>query len=859
MKPTRQQTAHGSSDSDRAIDANQRTASPAKAAAKPASKKKKPAKRRSGDSKRKQPTSRSDTSKSTKKKKLSKKRKSAKSVKSKKPGSSAERNTAKPKSRKPQKNKKQKPSTDEVKYPSEIADRDEILSVIEKRGAPVDLDGLREHFGYPGDSEQAEGLRRRIGAMSRDAQLIRNRAGAYVAVSSSDLVAGFVSANSAGYGFVICDDGQSDVYLHAAQMRQALHGDKVVVCITGTDHKGRREGRITDVVERAHSTLVGRLAIESGVVFVRPENNRIHLDFLVDAHSIGNARHGDMVVLEVTEQPTRKHPPVGRIVSILGQHLEPGMEIDVALHNHGIPFEWPKAVEKQAAKFGDAPGAGDKTDRRDITRLPLVTIDGEDARDFDDAVYCERSDSGWRLYVAIADVSHYVTPDSAIDREALKRGTSVYFPEQVVPMLPETLSNGLCSLNPDVERLCMLCVMSLDNEGNLKRSKFQRAVMRSHARLTYSEVGAIIETRDKDLCQRYKKLLPQLENLHLLYQLLANKRLERGCMEFDSQETRFEFDSNRKIKAIVPVSRNVAHRMIEECMIMANVTAAGFLAKQQIPALFRVHFGPTEDRLSDLRAFLALRGLELGGGDRPATSDFAETARQAADLPDAKVVQTVMLRSMRAAVYQPVCDGHFGLALEQYAHFTSPIRRYPDLLVHRAIGHVIDGGKAGNYPISQTTMTQLGESCSMTERRAEEASRDVDGWLKCEYMSHHVGELFDGVVASVTSFGLFIQLDELLVDGLAHVSKLGSDYFHFDAAALTMTGERTGTQFCLGDRVKIEVMAVNMDERKIDFELRDVTVGRGKKGSKGNKGKKRSKRPAAKAGKKDRKRKSKRK
>ena len=720
-----------------------------------------------------------------------------------------------------------KAKAEDKAYDVEVASRDDILELLVESGAPADMTQLLRHFGYQEDTDEAEGLRRRLVAMCRDAQLIRNRSGAFVPVSASDLVAGYVSANAGGFGFINCDDGKSDVYLNASQMRLVLHGDKVVACITGTDQKGRREGRITDVVERAHTELVGRLAIEPGVTFVRPENKRLTRDFLVDADSLGKAQHGDMVLLEIVEQPSRRHPPVGRIIEVIGQHLQAGMEIDVALHNHSIPHLWPDAVEKQVAKFKSAPGKKDKLDRRDITHLPLVTIDGADARDFDDAVYCEPTEGGWRLYVAIADVSHYVTPGSALDEEAVRRGTSVYFPERVIPMLPETLSNGLCSINPDVERLCMLCVMSLDEQGNLKRTRFQRAVMRSHARLTYTEVGKIIEDKDEKLRQEHEAVVEHLENLHSLYVQLAKLRKERGCIEFASQETRFEFDDNRKIRAIVPVQRNVAHRMIEESMILANVAAAAFLLKRKMPALYRVHQGPTEDRLEDLRSFLALRGLQIEGGDKPDTADFAKLAAQAADLPDARVIHAVMLRSMQAAVYQPDNDGHFGLALPHYAHFTSPIRRYPDLLVHRAIAHAVDGGKAADYSLSHTEMLQLGESCSMTERRADEATREVDGWLKCEYMSHHIGKMFDGIVTSVTSFGLFVQLEDLFVDGLVHVSSLGFDYFHFDSAGLTLTGERTGTQFRLGDPVTIEVMSVNLDERKIDFELQGVAVGRG--------------------------------
>jgi len=625
-------------------------------------------------------------------------------------------------------------------YDVEVASRDNILDLLVESGAPADMADLLDHFGYKAETDEAEGLRRRLVAMCRDAQLIRNRSGAFVPVSASDLVAGYVSA------------------------------------------------------------------IEPGVTFVRPENKRLTRDFLVDADSIGEAKHGDMVIMEIVEQPSRRHPPVGRIIEVMGQHLQAGMEIDVALHNHSIPYLWPEAVEKQVDGFKSEPGKKDKLGRRDITHLPLVTIDGEDARDFDDAVYCEPTDGGWRLYVAIADVSHYVTPDSALDNEAVRRGTSVYFPQRVIPMLPETLSNGLCSINPDVERLCMLCVMSLDQQGNLKRTRFQRAVMRSHARLTYMEVGKIIEQQDSKLRQKHEAVVKHLENLHSLYELLAELRKGRGCIEFASQETRFVFDDNRKIQSIVPVQRNVAHRMIEESMILANVAAAAFLLKRKMPALYRVHQGPTEDRLDDLRSFLALRGLEIGGGDKPDTADFAKLAALADDLPDARVIHAVMLRSMQAAVYQPDND-----------------------LVHRAIAHAIEDGKASDYSLNHSDMVQLGESCSMTERRADEATREVDGWLKCEYMSHHIGDTFDGIVTSVTSFGMFVQLEDLFVDGLVHVSSLGFDYFHFDSAGLTLTGERTGTQFRLGDPVSVEVTAVNLDERKIDFELQGVTVGRGKR------------------------------
>lgn len=745
----------------------------------------------------------------------------------------------------------------EKTYDSPVAGRDEILDYLKKESSPKKLKDIQIAFGYEKDSDESEGIRRRLVAMSRDGQLITNRAGAYLPINDSDLVAGFISANSQGFGFVICDDGKDDVYVNAAQMRQVLHGDKVVVCITGTDHRGRREGRITDVVERAHERVVGRLVIESGVAFVVPDNQKIHLDILVASDSLGDAQNGDIVVVELTEQPSRKHPPVGQVTEVLGEHLQAGMEIDVALHSYGIPSEWPVEVEKQTGQFKSKPGKKDKHNRRDISDLPLVTIDGEDARDFDDAVYCEKTATGWRLYVAIADVSHYVKVGTPLDDEAQKRGTSVYFPEHVVPMLPEALSNGLCSINPAVERLCMLCIMSLAPSGELKRTRFQRAVMTSHARLTYTEVDAMVTKGDKGLRRKHRELVPHLENLHKVYKKLKKLRAKRGCIEFDSQESKFVFDENRKISEILPVERNDAHKMIEECMVLANVAAAAFLLKAKIPALYRVHHGPTADRLDDLRSFLALRNLSLGGDDKPHTTHFAALAKEAEKLPDSRIIQMVMLRSMQAALYTPANDGHFGLALDHYAHFTSPIRRYPDLLVHRAIGHLLDGGKASDYGYSENEMASLGETCSMTERRAEEATRDVVGWLKCEYMQHHVGDEFQGVISSVTSFGLFVQLDNLFIDGLVHVSTLGQDYFQFDSQSLTLRGERTGVRYGLGDAVRVRIAAANLEERKIDFEMLDILNSAGSGSGSGSRAGRGSasadKRKKRKSGKKDRK------
>lgn len=704
------------------------------------------------------------------------------------------------------------------KYASPVASREYIRTVLHEEGSPLDFEQLIDRFELTDLPDQQEALRRRLAAMLRDAQLIRNRKGGFVPIDEADLIVGRISAHPDGFGFLIADAGGDDIYLNGKQMRRVLHGDRAVVCITGLDRRGRREGRIVDVTERANHTIVGRLMDERGIFFINADNKRIHQDLLIPENELGGATSGDMVIAEIVEQPTNRHPPVGRVATILGQHLRPGMETDVAIASHDIPDVWPAEVEASLKQFGEVIPESEVAQRRDVRSMPLVTIDGADARDFDDAVYCERRKDGWRLFVAIADVSHYVQPEQALDKEAYRRGTSVYFPSRVVPMLPEVLSNGLCSLNPRVDRLCMLCEMTLDESGQIKRTRFDRAVMNSHARFTYTQVATILLDKKNKLRDTHKELVPHLEQLHKLYKVLSGQRRLRGAIEFDSTETRIIFDEQQKIREIVPVHRNDAHKMIEECMILANVAAARYLEKRRLPALYRVHASPKEDRLEELRAFLALHGLTLDGGESPSALDYARLSMEISDRPDASVISIVMLRSMQQAVYQPANEGHFGLALEEYAHFTSPIRRYPDLLVHRAIGHSLDGGKVKDYRYSADAMATMGEQCSMTERRADEATRDVTSWLKCEYMQDHVGDEFDGVVSAVTSFGLFVQLSDIHVEGLVHITSLDSDYYHFDQAAHTLVGERSGVRLRLGDEIRVVVAAVNLEERKIDFQ-----------------------------------------
>lgn len=689
------------------------------------------------------------------------------------------------------------------------------------------------------DDEQIEAMRRRLRAMERDGQIARNRADGYGTLDKLNLVKGRVIGHPEGYGFVTpLQGGEQDIYLSSRQMRRVFDGDIVLLRIAGWDRRGRPEGTLVDVVERKTKQLVGRYFCESGIHFVRPDNPRISQDILIPADQLCGASPGQIVLVDITEAPSRNSPPSGHISEVLGDHLDPGLEIEVSIRNYAIPHEWNDEVRAETDAIPDH--VTDKDCRVDLRALPLVTIDGEDARDFDDAVFCQpKPRGGWKLIVAIADVSHYVLPGSALDRQAFERGNSVYFPNHVVPMLPEKLSNGLCSLNPREDRLCMVCEMQISREGDVTKYQFYEAVMYSHARMTYTQVAQIIEERgsqeDANLRDQFAAILPQIDSLHDLYTVLHKRRSERGAIDFDTQETRILFDSQRKISQIIPVKRTEAHRLIEECMLAANVCTAKFLEKAKVPALYRVHEGPSEERLSSVRDFLGELGIGLGGGDDPQPEDYQRVLRSVKNRDDASVIQSVLLRSMSQAVYQAENLGHFGLAFEGYTHFTSPIRRYADLLVHRAIRSLIRSHKkVANvvrvegateltkeqiYPYELPRLDETGAHLSVTERRADEATRDVVNWLKCEYLVDRVGEEYTGVVTAVTGFGLFVMLDELYVEGLIHVTGLPKDYYYHEASQHRMVGERTGRVFRLGDKLTVKVVRVNLDERKIDFEL----------------------------------------
>ena len=711
------------------------------------------------------------------------------------------------------------------KYDNPIPSREFILNVIRGNNAPMNREEILTALSIH-DEKQIEGIRRRLRAMENDGQLVFTKRKRYALPEKLDLLKGTVIGHREGFGFLQVEGQKDDLFIPNHQMQRVMHGDFVLAQPMGLDRRGRREVRIVRVLENRKKQIVGRFFLENGFAYVVPDDNRIGRDILVPNEHRNGARMGQVVVVELQERSAGFNQPVGVIREILGDNMAKGMEVEIALRNHDIPHQFPSAVEKYVKKFSEEVPEDAKKGRVDLRALPLVTIDGEDARDFDDAVYCEKHGKGWKLWVAIADVSYYVRLRSALDTEAYHRGNSVYFPNRVVPMLPEILSNGLCSLNPQVDRLCMVCEMRISAKGKLTDYRFYEAVMNSHARLTYTKVANILEG-DEALRERYAALVPHLEELHHLYQALLSARHQRGAIDFETIETKFIFNAMGRIDRIEPVVRNDAHKIIEECMILANIAAANFMEKHKEPALYRIHAAPSEEKLTSFRSFLSELGLTLGGALKPTTKDYAALLEKVKARPDHELIQTMLLRSLSQAVYNADNIGHFGLALEEYAHFTSPIRRYPDLTLHRGIKYLLakeQGAKrkttnSGGYHYSVEEIDLLGEHCSMTERRADEATREVADWLKCEYMQDHIGSEFNGVISSVTSFGLFVRLDDLLISGLVHISSLENDYYQLDAAKQRLIGENSGMQYRLGDKVRIRVEAVHLAQKMVDFSL----------------------------------------
>ena len=743
------------------------------------------------------------------------------------------------------------------RFEYQIPEREAILTALRTENVPLMPAELAERLNVK--TEEMPGFDRRLAAMERDGQLMPNRKGVLLLANKLDFVAGRVVGHRDGYGFLIRDDRAGpDIWLAPKEMLKVLHGDRVLVKPSGTDYRGKPEGTIVEVTERRTKRLVGRLLSERGVFVVVPEDQRIKHDILIPPAEVKKAQPGQVVTVEIVEQPSRYTQPIGRIDEVLGEIDDPGMEIEIAVRKFDVPHVFSPAAESEALALPDQVRPVDAEGRVNLTDVPLVTIDGEDARDFDDAVYCEPLEGrkkGWRLLVAIADVSHYVGVGTALDRDAFERSTSVYFPRRVIPMLPEKISNGLCSLNPHVDRLAVVCDMVVTLEGEVTAYQFYNAVIHSAARLTYNEVWAMLSTPDPVVSPEKKAALPMLQQLYAVFHAFAAARATRGAIDFETTETYIVADPQGRIEEILPRTRNDAHKLIEECMLAANVCAADLMTRKKHEGLYRVHDGPTPEKLTNLRAFLKTLGLSLAGGDEPHASDYSAVIGRIKNRPDAPLLQTMLLRSMQQAIYSPDNGGHFGLAYPAYAHFTSPIRRYPDLLVHRVLKALIAGrtyvphlpDREGDDDVRDARHAavvprrvdassdaprdaadrqhvhgiweQFGLQCSANERRADEASRDVLAWLKCYFMREKVGEQFRGTVTGVAPFGIFVTLDGLFVEGLVHVSELGTDYFQFNEAMHELRGERTGQRFRLTDAVTVQVARVDLEARKIEFRL----------------------------------------
>ena len=742
-----------------------------------------------------------------------------------------------------QKPGRQAPTTPDLPpdYDPDVPSREQILETLRAASAPLSPEDLAARMGISGEQSQA-GFDRRLAAMERDGQLLPNRKGVLLLANKLDFIAGRVQGHRDGFGFLVRDGGGQDIFLSPREMLKVLHGDRVLVKPTG-EYRGKPEGTIVEVIERRTNRLVGRFLNERGLAIVVPEDQRIKHDVLIPPGDTAGAQHGQVVSVDIIEQPTRHTQPLGRVAEILGEIDDPGMEIEIAVRKFDVPVEFSEGAQRQAEKLPETVRKQDLKDRVDLRDVPFITIDGEDARDFDDAVYCETVDLGtgrrrpaWRLLVAIADVSHYVQSEDSLDADARERGTSVYFPRRVIPMLPEKLSNGLCSLNPGVDRLVLVCdmviVASGAKAGSVSAYQFYNAVIHSHARTTYNQVWESLQQPGGPAARALSGVLPHINDLYTLFQLLQQSRKERGAIDFDTVETKIVCNELGRIEQIVAHMRNDAHRLIEECMLAANTCAADFMLRSKHVGLYRIHEGPTPEKLQALREFLRTLGLSLGGGSDPTAADYAALLDKARGRPDYALLQTMCLRSMQQAIYGPDNMGHFGLSYPAYTHFTSPIRRYPDLLTHRVIKALLKGQRyephlhgfvsppgTSHREHEHDIWEKMGLLLSATERRADDASRDVEAWLKCWFVKERVGETFSGRVTGVASFGIFVTLDTLHVEGMVHVSELGSEYFQFNEALHELRGERTGMRYRLTDAVQVQVARVDLEARRIEFRL----------------------------------------
>ncbi|MCP4091124.1 MAG: ribonuclease R [Gammaproteobacteria bacterium] len=717
-------------------------------------------------------------------------------------------------------------------YQHTVPDAAGILAALELAGVPQSFDALVKHYKIK-DEKGRKAILRQLKKLIAAGRLLKNRRDEYCLLAKMNALTGKVSGHPDGFGFFVPDDGSEDIFLPFHEMRSLLDGDRIAVRLGGTDRKGRRKGAVVEILERAKKSVVGTFHREHGIAYVTETASRTPHHFLVADADRGGADNGQLVKLEIIEYPSERREAQGKVVGVLGAPNDPGMLTTLAIESFGLRTEWPDTVTAEVKQWGAEVREADKAGRVDLRDTPLITIDGADARDFDDAVFAESSGNGWRLIVAIADVSHYVHVGNALDDEAGKRGTSTYFPDRVVPMLPEALSNGLCSLNPNVDRLCLVCEMKVSANGKVDKSKFYKAVMRSHARLTYSEVDLVVGQCDVQARKAFAEVLPHLEQLYKVYKAFEQARSRRGALDLDLPEVRITMGAdNHSVETVAPIERNDAHRLIEECMIAANVQAAKFIRHHKQPNLYRVHPQPELDRFEELRLMLQELGFKVSAEARTQPRALNKVLEAMHVRPDFPILATSVLRTMSKAVYQPTNEGHFGLALDAYAHFTSPIRRYPDLLLHRGLSHIIEGGKPGAFAYKLPAMELLGKSCSVLERQAEAASRHVESRYKCIYILDHVGSEFNGVITGVTHFGLFVMLNDFFVEGLVHVTNLANDYYHAEHGGLRLTGEHSGHSFGLGDTVRVKVTKVDVEEARVDLQIVDngsLPFGAGKK------------------------------